>query len=37
VSSVCIGSEWKNVVAFSVLVLVLIFKPTGIMGERMGG
>jgi branched-chain amino acid transport system permease protein len=37
VSSVCIGSEWKNVVAFSVLVLVLIFKPTGLMGERMGG
>ena len=37
VSSVCIGSEWKNVVAFSVLVLVLVFKPTGILGERMGG
>jgi branched-chain amino acid transport system permease protein len=36
-SSVCIGSEWKNVIAFSVLVLVLVFKPTGIMGERMGG
>jgi branched-chain amino acid transport system permease protein len=37
VSSVCIGSEWKNVVAFSVLVLVLVFKPTGLFGERMGG
>jgi branched-chain amino acid transport system permease protein len=36
-SSVCIGSEWKNVVSFSVLVLVLVFKPTGILGERMGG
>ncbi len=37
VSSVCVGSEWKNVIAFSVLVLVLVFKPTGLMGERMGG
>jgi branched-chain amino acid transport system permease protein len=36
-SSVCIGSEWRNVVAFSVLVLVLIFKPTGLLGERLGG
>jgi branched-chain amino acid transport system permease protein len=37
VSSVCIGSEWRNVVAFSVLVLVLVFRPTGLLGERMGG
>ncbi|HEX2051238.1 MAG TPA: branched-chain amino acid ABC transporter permease [Actinomycetota bacterium] len=37
VSAVCIGSEWKNVVAFSVLVLVLILRPTGILGERIGG
>jgi branched-chain amino acid transport system permease protein len=37
VSTVCIGAEWKNVIAFSVLVLVLIFRPTGIMGERIGG
>ena len=37
ISSVCIGSEWKNVVAFTVLVLVLVFKPTGLLGERMGG
>ena len=36
-STVCIGSEWKNVVAFTVLPLVLIFRPTGIMGERIGG
>ena len=36
-SVVCIGSEWKNVVAFTVLPLVLIFRPTGIMGERIGG
>lgn len=37
VSTVCIDSEWKNVVAFVVLPLVLIFRPTGIMGERIGG
>jgi branched-chain amino acid transport system permease protein len=37
VSVVCIGSEWKNVVAFVVLPLVLIFRPTGILGERIGG
>lgn len=36
-STICIGSEWKNVVAFSVLVLVLILRPTGLLGERIGG
>ena len=36
-STICIGSEWKNVVAFTVLVAVLILRPTGIMGERIGG
>ncbi|ROO88849.1 amino acid/amide ABC transporter membrane protein 1 (HAAT family) [Actinocorallia herbida] len=29
------GSEWKDVVAFSVLVLVLMFRPTGILGESL--
>ena len=36
-STVCIGPEWKNVIAFTMLPLVLIFRPTGIMGERIGG
>jgi branched-chain amino acid transport system permease protein len=36
-STVCIGSQWSNVVAFVVLPLVLIFRPTGILGERIGG
>jgi branched-chain amino acid transport system permease protein len=36
-STICIGAEWKNVIAFAVLVLVLILRPTGIMGERIGG
>jgi branched-chain amino acid transport system permease protein len=29
------GSEWRDVVAFSVLVLVLMFRPTGIFGESL--
>ena len=36
-STICISAEWKNVVAFVLLPLVLIFRPTGIMGERIGG
>lgn len=36
-SVVCLGAEWKNVVAFTVLPLVLIFRPTGLLGERIGG
>jgi branched-chain amino acid transport system permease protein len=30
------GAEWTNVMAFLVLVLVLLFRPTGIMGEEVG-
>lgn len=34
-----VGSEWKDVFAFGLLILLLIFKPTGILGrteiERM--
>jgi branched-chain amino acid transport system permease protein len=29
------GSEWRDVVAFTVLVLVLMFRPTGILGESL--
>ncbi|MCW2919580.1 MAG: inner-rane translocator [Actinomycetia bacterium] len=29
------GSQWQNVVAFSVLILVLMFRPTGILGESL--
>jgi branched-chain amino acid transport system permease protein len=29
------GSEWQHVVAFSVLILVLMFRPTGILGESL--
>ena len=29
-----ISSEWKNVFAFIVLILVLLLKPSGLLGER---
>ena len=28
-----IGSEWKDVFSFTVLILVLVFKPTGLLGK----
>ena len=31
-----IGIQWTDVVAFVVLVLVLMFRPTGLLGERLG-
>jgi branched-chain amino acid transport system permease protein len=31
-----IGIEWTDVVAFVVLVLTLMFRPTGLLGERVG-
>jgi branched-chain amino acid transport system permease protein len=33
--SALFGSEWRDVIAFSVLVLVLMFRPTGILGESL--
>jgi branched-chain amino acid transport system permease protein len=30
------GAQWKDVIAFSVLVLVLMFRPTGLLGESLG-
>ena len=32
----CFGAQWRDVVAFVVLVLVLMVRPTGILGERVG-
>jgi branched-chain amino acid transport system permease protein len=29
------GSQWKDVIAFTVLVLVLMLRPTGILGETL--
>ncbi|GAB2608494.1 branched-chain amino acid ABC transporter permease [Streptomyces capparidis] len=31
-----LGEEWRYVTAFVVLILVLMFRPTGILGERLG-
>jgi branched-chain amino acid transport system permease protein len=31
-----LGSQWRDVVAFVVLVLVLMIRPTGILGESLG-
>jgi branched-chain amino acid transport system permease protein len=32
----CLGAQWTSVTAFVVLVIVLMFRPTGILGERVG-
>jgi branched-chain amino acid transport system permease protein len=29
------GAEWKDVIAFTVLVLVLLLRPTGLLGETL--
>ncbi|MEO7803311.1 MAG: branched-chain amino acid ABC transporter permease [Actinomycetota bacterium] len=34
--SAVFGGQWKDVFAFAVLVLVLMFRPTGILGEQLG-
>jgi branched-chain amino acid transport system permease protein len=34
--SAVLGGEWKDVFAFTVLVLVLMFRPTGLLGESLG-
>ena len=31
-----LGGEWKDVFAFAVLVLVLMFRPTGLLGQSLG-
>jgi branched-chain amino acid transport system permease protein len=31
----CFGTQWADVTAFVVLVLVLMFRPTGILGEQV--
>ena len=29
------GSDWKDVVAFSVLLLILLFRPEGLFGRHV--
>jgi branched-chain amino acid transport system permease protein len=35
-ASAIFGSQWKDVVAFVVLLVVLMFRPTGLLGESLG-
>lgn len=32
----CFGTQWQDVIAFGVLVAVLMFRPTGLLGEGVG-
>lgn len=32
----CVQSAWRDVIAFLILVLVLMIRPTGLLGERLG-
>ena len=34
--SALFGTQWKDVVAFVLLVLILLFRPTGLLGESLG-
>jgi branched-chain amino acid transport system permease protein len=33
----CTGTQWQAVISFGVLVGVLMFRPTGLLGEQVGG
>jgi branched-chain amino acid transport system permease protein len=35
IPGVSLGNEWRDVIAFSLLVIVLLFRPTGIFRERV--
>ena len=32
----CIQSAWRDVIAFGILVAILMVRPTGLLGERLG-
>jgi branched-chain amino acid transport system permease protein len=34
--SAIFGGEWKDVVSFVLLVVILLFRPTGLLGESLG-
>jgi branched-chain amino acid transport system permease protein len=34
VAAGCFGVQWRDVVAFLILVLVLFFRPTGLLGDK---
>ncbi|GAB2479386.1 branched-chain amino acid ABC transporter permease [Streptosporangium sandarakinum] len=33
--AILVGSDWKHVISFTILILVLMFRPTGILGESL--
>jgi branched-chain amino acid transport system permease protein len=33
-TTIYVGGQWENVGVFSLLVVILVFKPTGLLGER---
>jgi branched-chain amino acid transport system permease protein len=33
--TVYVGSEWKDVFTFGILILILVIKPTGLLGENI--
>ena len=37
ISGGCFGTEWQDVATFAILVLVLMFRPTGILSKSVGG
>ena len=30
------GAEYKDILAFAILIMVLIFRPSGLLGEQVG-
>jgi branched-chain amino acid transport system permease protein len=34
--SAVVGTQWKDVVSFILLVIILLFRPTGLLGESLG-
>ena len=37
ISGGCFGTQWQDVATFVILVLVLMFRPTGILSKSVGG
>jgi branched-chain amino acid transport system permease protein len=37
ISGGCFGTQWQDVATFAILVLVLMFRPTGILSKGVGG
>ena len=35
VGAAYVSIAWKDAIAFLVLILILIFRPTGLLGERV--